>query len=136
MVYIDDVLIGTMELSTSNIISCLEIDSYTMLPECKSKCLKHFDFSEERIVVELFASDTNATHRYYMTKQNSAFYYNWSDLSYYLGWMWAHPPFHLLSKVLTKIVMEPCRLFLVVPKWETSSWFSLLRSICLQYILC
>ena len=135
VVYIDDVLIGTAEETHSiSSISTLENDSYTLLPEHKLRSLHAFGISMNDISVELFASESNATHKFYMSKNNSAFRYDWNEISKTFGWLWANPPFYLISKVLTKVVLEPCKLLLVIPKWETATWFDTLRSISIDYI--
>jgi hypothetical protein len=72
VVYIDDVLVGTSE-SPNLKISAIETDSYTLLPDVKAFYLHKFGISTDDIQVELFASKTNATHKHYLTQENSAF---------------------------------------------------------------
>ena len=65
-----------------------------------------------------------------MTKSNSAFRYSWHKLLRSSDdVLWANPPFSQLSKVVTKICLEPTRMILVHPDWNDQYWSPLLKEI-------
>ena len=65
-----------------------------------------------------------------MTRENSAYRYNWSKLrSNDNQILWANPPFSQLAKVVTKLCLEPSRMVLVHPDWRDEYWTPLLKSI-------
>ena len=39
------------------------------------------------------------------------------------------PPFSMLDKVITKAILEPCVMVLVVPEWREYHWWEPLESI-------
>ena len=47
---------------------------------------------------------------------------------------WANPPFSQLSKVVTKLCLEPTRMILVHPDWVDQYWSPLLRDITLSRV--
>jgi len=64
---------------------------------------------------------------------NSLWHYNLTKL---MGnqkeWLWANPPFSVLDKFVTKMILQPCRVILVHPDWVDSYWSPLLRKISLH----
>ena len=43
--------------------------------------------------------------------------------------MWANPPFDDLKKVVTKACLEPCKIILVAPNWNSGNWKQLLGKV-------
>ena len=84
---------------------------------------------------DLFANELNAQEKYYCTRANSAFKYNWSKLcNQGQNVLWANPPFSQLERVITKLVHEPCKLVLVTPNWPGRPWRRILDKIAVvQY---
>lgn len=77
---------------------------------------------------DLFASHSNTHLPDYITWmephcRRNAFHHQWEDRDY------AFPPFALLGRVLRKVHLDKCTIVLVAPKWETQSWFPLLRDM-------
>ena len=87
--------------------------------------------------IDVFASEHNHTLPLYCTEKNSAFKYNWSQLGEQgKTVLWMNPPFSELELVLTKAVLEPCRLVIVTPLWERYPWHALLQHLKLgQYMV-
>ena len=71
----------------------------------------------EEIQVELFASQQQQIMQLYCSKHsNNGFRFFWKAM----GLAYAHPPFSLLAKVLTKITYEGGRVVMCTPDWGCS----------------
>ena len=91
---------------------------------------------------DLFASRRNALCLRYFSRwldpeaaENDAFAHDWSkeDNAY------AHPPYSLLGKVLTKVKQDKATITLVAPVWAAQSWFARLLDMSVEaprLILC
>jgi hypothetical protein len=81
--------------------------------------------------VDLFASRLNKkVDRFYSWKSDpeaeviDSFTVSWEQEAIY-----AFPPFCLIGRTIQKIIAENVSGVLVVPKWPTKSWYSMLRKI-------
>ena len=45
------------------------------------------------------------------------------------------PPFSMLDKVITKAILEPCVMVLVVPEWREYHWWEPLESITVSRVV-
>ena len=110
-------------------------ESYSLTQSLRKDVLTSLDLSPNSISVDMFANHANFQESFYLTKSNSAFRYNWQKL---LGgpeeFLWANPPFSQLSKVITKLCLEPTRLILVHPDWVDQYWSPLLREITISRV--
>ena len=98
-----------------------------MDPALRSQTLHDLGVHHEDIVVDLFASCHNHTCPVYIDQQQDAFTFKWDELV--TAWnhvLWANPPFSLIDKVVTKMIMEPCRFVLVCPVWKDATWWKVL----------
>lgn len=82
-------------------------------------------------VIDLFAShNTKQCDAYVSWKPDpgashvDAFTIKWPD-SYY-----AFPPFNLISRVLSKVLVDKSKGIIVAPYWPTQSWFPLFLKLC------
>ena len=98
-------------------------------PEIRISVLSEFGLDRSKISIDLFASVADAHEQFFCTEQNSAWQYDWSKFCSNGEILWANPPFEDMSKVLTKICLEPCRIVLVVPQWKNLYWSELLSKI-------
>jgi len=48
------------------------------------------------------------------------------------GILWANPPFESTKKVLTKAVLNPCKIILVTPVWVNMNWKALLEKLTIM----
>ena len=82
--------------------------------------------------IDIYATRlNNKVDRFYswfpdpLAEQIDSFTLSWTgELGY------AFPPFGLVGRVLQKIFWERASVILVVPKWPTKPWFSLLKNAC------
>ena len=78
----------------------------------------------------MFANDRNYQEPIYCTRKNSAWRYNWGELRKSDDvFLWANPPFSQLSKVVTKLCLEPTKMILVTPDWHDQHWSRILDKI-------
>ena len=106
-------------------------ESYTLVNEVKACALEKLDIRREEFVVDLFSNFVNAQEKRFCTRQNSSFFYNWTELSKH-GILWANPPFSQLERVLAKVVCEPCQIVLVTPNWKGTTWERILSKVALK----
>jgi len=66
-------------------------ESFTLIEEVKEKALSFLKIPRTHVVFDLFANHYNKQEALYLTRSNSAFFYNWSTLSE-KGILWANPP--------------------------------------------
>ena len=76
-----------------------------------------------------FASDADKQEILYMTEDNSAWKYNWQKLSQEAGVLWANPPFEDVYKMVTKAILAPLQMVLVVPDWRKGQWKQILPNV-------
>jgi hypothetical protein len=108
-------------------------ESYTLVPRVKKEVLEALEVDELNLKVDLFANHQNFQEPKYCTRQNNAFFYDWSKLVDDKGLVWCNPPFTQLDRVLTKLALEPTRMVLVCPDWGDCHWRRLLESMaCAQ----
>ena len=99
-------------------------ETYRLSTVARTHALNKIGVPLDWIQVDLFASSSNNMHPLYITVDMNAFTFNWSLLCTKPHQvLWANPPFSLLNEVLTKIVLEPCRVVLVTPVWQDHPWW-------------
>ena len=79
--------------------------------------------------VDLFASINDNQEEIFMTEMNSAWNYDWRKFCSEGKYLWANPPFDDLKKVVTKACLEPCKIILVAPNWNSGNWKELLGKV-------
>ena len=105
-------------------------ESYSLSSPLRDQVLQGLHVPKAFVTIDLFANHVNKQESLYMTRENSAFRYNWSLLrSQENQLLWANPPFSQLSKVVTKLCLEPTKMVLVHPDWCDDYWAPLLKSI-------
>ena len=110
-------------------------ESYSLTKPLRKEVLSQLEISPHQVCVDVFANHTNFQEPFYLTKSNSAFRYSWSKLLRTQDdFLWANPPFSQLSKVVTKVCLEPTRLILVHPDWVDQYWSPLLREITVSRV--
>ena len=118
--------VGTI-LEIKRLFRLFKTESYTLVKDVKSKILQELNIPETKICIDVFANHVNFQEELYMTKGNSAFRYNWAKLLHgEADVLWANPPFTQISKVITKLCLEPTRMVVVTPEWNDPYWNSLL----------
>ena len=70
-------------------------ESYCLTPKIRKQVLAGLGVPEDWVQLDLFASEQNASHPVYITKQMDAFTYNWAELlSASHQVLWVNPPPH------------------------------------------
>lgn len=109
-------------------------ESYKLSEPIREQAMIQLGINPENVQVELFASTLNSSYRHYCSKSDSAFKYCWN----YLGLCYANPPFSMMSRVLTKIVMDQALVVLVTPDWmptgQVKYWKNLLDAITVRQV--
>lgn len=104
---------------------------WSLKPEIYERILKQY-FSPD---VDLFASFANHKIEKFVTWKYcpqawkiDAFSFTWKNLNPYI-----FPPFHLLGKILNKIIEDKVdKAIVVFPVWKSQSWFPLLLSMLIS----
>ena len=110
-------------------------EAYRLTSTMRDTVLKKLGVDKNDIQLDLFASEYNFTHPVYCTADMDAFSYSWDKLLKNDNHViWANPPFSLLNQVVTKLIMEPCRMVLVTPEWRTETWWKPLDMITLSRV--
>ena len=104
------------------------------MDEWRKRSLQELEVPKQKINIDLFANHNNNQESMYCTRQNNAFWYDWSELSNDGDEvLWANPPFSQLDKVLTKIAMEEnCKMVIVTPNWQGDYWMRILEKLSLK----
>ena len=107
-----------------------ENESYKLVGSVRDEALKEIHVPKKSIKIDLFASQENAQEAFFITPKMNAFTYDWSKLCSGLhDHLWANPPVSMMEKVITKAIMEPCKLVLCVPLWKEKPWWKVLQQI-------
>ena len=94
-------------------------EGYSLTDSLRDEVLRELEVPKACFSIDVFANFRNCKESKYMTRENSAWRYNWSALRKESSEvLWANPPFSQLSKVLTKLCMEPTRMVIVTPSWS------------------
>ena len=110
-------------------------EAYRLTSTMRDTVLKKLGVDKNDVQLDLFASEYNFTHPVYCTADMDAFSYSWDKLLKNDNHViWANPPFSLLNQVVTKLIMEPCRMVLVTPEWRTETWWKPLDMITLSRV--
>src|SRR5688572_13216064 len=85
-----------------------------------------------RIRLDLFMSCYNTQLLKYFTwtldpEVINAFHQNWSEMN-----LWINPLRVLISKIIFKLIREKETATLLVPWWETASWFPLSLKVLIE----
>lgn len=107
-------------------------ESYTLKKDLRESVLQDLQVPKCKIAIDVFANHYNHQEAEYFTRQNSAFYYDWSKLLGEDQVLWANPPFSQLEKVVTKVAIEPCKMVLVTPNWPSTSWTRILEKLAIK----
>jgi hypothetical protein len=110
-------------------------ESYTLVKDVKAEVLQKLDINPVRLTIDLFANHKNAQEVLYCTRENSAFFYDWSSLiPSTSSLLWANPPFSQLDRVLTKVAMESVQIVIVTPDWGDCPWRQLLEKLSVSQV--
>ena len=105
-------------------------ECYRLTNEMRMRALEEIGVPKSWITMDLFANGKNATEKLFVNAKMDAFTYDWSQLMEHSDEvLWANPPFSMLDKVITKIILEPCKVVLVTPEWKDSRWWKPLDQI-------
>jgi hypothetical protein len=95
---------------------------WTLHPQVAHSLFRMIDWPH----ADLFASRTNHQLPVYCSRTPDP--YAWQTDALAIRWdgllAYAFPPFSLISRVLTKIEEENCRILLIAPFWPRQPWFS------------
>ena len=98
------------------------------------RALQELQVSPCHVIIDFFANPFNSQEPLFCTRKNSAVFYTWTKLlSRPQEILWANPPFSQMDKVLTKLVLEPCRMVLVTPIWPNCLWEMILEKVSLRH---
>jgi len=102
-----------------------------LIDEWRKRALQELEIPKQKVNIDLFANHKNFQESMYCTRQNNAFWYDWSELSKDgEEILWANPPFSQLDKVLTKLAMEEnCKMVIVTPNWPGDYWMRILEKV-------
>ena len=118
----------TEKLTCNRIFRLFRTESYTLVPEIRQDALCELEVSKTSVSVDVFANHKNFQESNYLTRENSAWRYDWSKLTPNENdFLWANPPFSQLAKVVTKLCLEPTKMILVHPDWQDQYWSPLLN---------
>ena len=114
-------------------------ESYNLMPHIRDQVLFALGVDPLSIQVDLFASTENAQCQLFVTKQMDAFTFSWDKLTedgHHLLWM--NPLFSCMAKIITKLILEPCRVVLVAPEWKHEPWWKPLEMLTVsrEYLHC
>ena len=105
-------------------------ESYTLNPNLRAEILRELEIPKTAITLDVFANHQNHQEPKYLTRENSAWRYNWQKLlANDSQFLWANPPFSQISKVVRKLCMEPTKMILVHPDWQDQYSSPLLKKI-------
>jgi predicted aspartyl protease len=107
-------------------------ESYSLTKEHREKAFEELQLPREKIQVDLFANQRNHQEEFFCTRKTNAFSFDWSEICGVNQILWANPPWTQLSKVLAKILINPCRIVVVLPKWKKEKWFELFEKLAKQ----
>ena len=97
--------------------------------------LRALGVKKEWIQADLFATRKNAMHPIYIDKDMDVFSFSWDKfLNQPQHVLWANPPSSMLDAVVTKIILEPCRVILTTPDWDDSTWWKPLQLLTDNYL--
>ena len=94
-------------------------ESYRLVYHLWEQGLRCLLGTEERPKVDLFCSTRNATETVHITRQMDSWTWNWQSLYEEAGLLGANPPFSKMGRVVAKADMEPLRMVLQVPDWNS-----------------
>jgi hypothetical protein len=110
-------------------------ESYQLAPHIRDQVLKDLGVPKDNIVLDLFASKDNSLHPVFIDREQNAFTFNWESLcAGHDKLLWANPPFSLLDKVITKVILEPCTMVLVTPEWRDYPWWKPLDQLTISRV--
>ena len=105
-------------------------ESYTLTPSLREEAIETLGIARDHISIDLFANLHNYQENLFCTRKKSAFFFNWSTLCEdKQEVLWANPPWTQLEKVAAKIILNPCRILLVIPVWKDTPWYALLMTL-------
>ena len=85
-------------------------------------------FAEHHSFVPLYDAFANFKNRRFRRHFQDAWSWKWNKP------LWRNPPFHLIQQVLNKIKRDQAQCILIVPCWETKSWWAQLDAITVDCI--
>ena len=118
------------ELFTLQKLMRFSHESYHLVPKLREQILSSLGLSASSIKIDCFANSVNHQEPLFMCKQNSLWWYNLTKLlPNEQDFLWANPPFSMMDKLVTKLVLEPTRMVVVHPDWQDDYWAPLLKDI-------
>lgn len=81
--------------------------------------------------IDLFASKVNAKHEIFVSwkKEPDAYAVDALTLDWNQFFFYAFPPFALISKILSKLIIDKASGVLIVPNWPAQPWYPLFTSL-------
>ena len=115
-------------------------EDYKLRTDMRLAALRKMEIDPRQIKINLFATKNNAHEALFCTKNNSAWKYNWRNLMQEPNeFLWANPPFSKLTRALTKVAMDKCRIIMVTPDWGNSGqngqWRRLLDRLTIRRVI-
>ena len=110
-------------------------EDYTLTKKMRTRSMWGLGVDPQRVLVDLFASRSNATQRLLISREMNAFSFNWGLLKEGdKDVLWANPPFSMLEKVVVKVLLDPCKIILCTPEWRDQPWWKPLERVTVSRI--
>ena len=94
-------------------------ESYRLVDHLREQRLRCLLGMEKRPRVDLFSSTRNATETVHISRQMDSWTWNWKSLYEEGSFLCANPPFSKMGRVVAKSAMEPLRIVLLRPDWNS-----------------
>ncbi len=105
-------------------------ESYSLVNQLRDQVLSDLEIDPKCIFIDVFGNHLNHQEELYLTRENSAWRYNWGKLiRSEKDYLWANPPFSQLVRVVTKLCLHPTTMVLVHPDWHDQFWSPILRTV-------
>ena len=114
-------------------------EDYKLKPSVRSMALAELEISPDDISIDLFASSKNTQEKLFCSKSNTAWRYNWQELTQHpQEHLWVNPPFSKIARAVTKVALEKAKVVMVTPDWgvfgPTGYWRKLLDRLTVRRV--
>jgi hypothetical protein len=117
-------------MDTFALMGTISRENYRLHHEVRDKALWDIGVNKDHITVDLFASHVNNCCPLFITRDMDAFSYHWPNLcTSTQDILWANPPFSRMEEVVSKLILEPCKMVLVAPEQRQAPWWKPLDMI-------
>lgn len=102
-----------------------------LAPYWREWALRHLGLSPQQIAIDLFPCKGLEACANVIEGSRDVFAFDWSKLCQGSpgNYLWANPPFGSMHRVVEKIALEECKVVLVTPVWEETSWWPILKKM-------